>query len=140
MIRTVAIAIGATATIVLACAVATSAHSQTGPGKGYNNIPKSAYSVVAEVHAKPGKEEELRRATLPLINLVRRDPKNLVYFFQVDRTDPGHLIFYEVFATEADFEAHNNMRYVKAWFAKLPELSEGGVKTTRMEVLPALKN
>jgi quinol monooxygenase YgiN len=113
------------------------AQAQSGLGKGYTRIPKSAYSVVAEIHAKPGKTDELRAATLPLINLVRSDPKNLVYFFQEDREDPGHLVFYEIFATKEDFEAHNNKPYVKAWFAKLPALAQGDVKTTRMEVLQA---
>ena len=78
------------------------ADEPSGAGKGYANIPKGAYSVVAEVHAKRGKADELRTATLPLIDLVRSDPKNLVYFFQVDRDDPGHLIFYEVFTAQAD--------------------------------------
>ena len=27
------------------------------------------------------------------------------------------------------------MPYVKDWFAKLPELADGGVKVTRMEIL-----
>ena len=48
---------------------------------------------------------------------------------------PGHFIFYEVFANKADFEAHNAMPYVKAWFAKLPELADGGVNVMRMEIL-----
>ena len=110
---------------------------QAGPGRGYAKIPKGAYSIIAEIHAKPDKREELRTATLPLIALVRSDPKNLVYFFQEDRETPGHFVFYEVFATKEDFEAHNNMPYVKEWFAKLPELAEGGVTTTRMEVQPS---
>jgi quinol monooxygenase YgiN len=110
------------------------ASAQLGLSKGYAAIPKDAYSVVAEVRAKPGKADELRSVTLPLIALVRSDPKNLVYFFQEDRESPGHLIFYEVWTNLADFEAHNNMPYVKAWFAKLPALAEGGVKTTRMRV------
>ena len=91
--------------------------------------------MVAEVRAKPGRENELRAITLPLIALVRGDPKNLVYFLQEDRASPGHFVFYEVFANEADFEAHNAMPYVKAWLAKLPELAEGGVKVVRMKVL-----
>jgi quinol monooxygenase YgiN len=45
--------------------------------------------------------------------------------------------FSEVFATKEDFEAHNNMPYVKEWFAKLPELADGGVRTTRPEIQPA---
>lgn len=106
-----------------------------GPGLGYAQIPPGAFSVVAEVYAKPGREAELRAITLPLIGLVRGDPKNLVYFLQEDRAVPGHFVFYEVFANEADFEAHNNMPYVKAWLAKLPQLANGGVKVTRMQIL-----
>jgi quinol monooxygenase YgiN len=101
----------------------------------YASVPEGAYSVVAEITAKPGKEAELRAATLPLVGLVRGDPKNLVYFLQEDREKPGRLVFYEVFATQADFDAHNAQPYVKAWFAKLPELAEGGVSVTRLEVL-----
>jgi len=109
--------------------------AQKGPGKGYSHVPKGAYSIVAEVRAKPGKEGELRAATLPLIAHVRSDPKNLVYFLQEDREAPGHFIFYEIFANQADFEAHNAMPYVKDWFAKLPDLADGGVKVMRMEIL-----
>ncbi|UWU86979.1 antibiotic biosynthesis monooxygenase [Bradyrhizobium yuanmingense] len=98
-------------------------------------IPEGAYSVVAQVRAKPGKEDMLRAATLPLIDLVRGDPKNLIYFLQEDRAKPGHFIFYEVFASQADFDAHNAMPYVKDWFAKLPELADGGVEVMRMAVL-----
>ena len=109
--------------------------AEDGPGKGYSQVQQGAYSVVAEVRAKPGKEAELRAATLPLVALVRSDPKNLVYFLQEDRESTGHFIFYEVFANQADFESHNAMPYVKDWFAKLPELADGGVKVMRMEIL-----
>lgn len=101
----------------------------------YDSIPSGAYSVVAEIQAKPGKEAALREATLPLVDRVRSDSKNLVYFFQEDREKPGHFVFYEVYANVADFEAHNAMPFVKAWFAKLPELAEGGVTVRRMAVL-----
>jgi quinol monooxygenase YgiN len=113
----------------------TPAMAQDGPGKGYAHVTQGAYSVVAEVRAKPGKEAELRAITLPLIALVRSDPKNLVYFLQEDRESPGHFIFYEVFANQADFEAHNAMPYVKDWFTKIPDLADGGVKVMRMEIL-----
>ena len=109
-------------------------NAQFGPGAGYAYIPQDAYSVIAEVQAKPGMTEQLRAATLPLMTLVRNDPKNLVYFLQEDRERPGHFIFFEVFATKEDFDAHNDQPYVKAWFAKLPQLAVGGVKTTRMAV------
>ncbi|MET0430410.1 MAG: antibiotic biosynthesis monooxygenase family protein, partial [Microvirga sp.] len=79
--------------------------AQDGPGKGYALVPDGAVSIVAEVKAKPGKEAELRAATLPLVQLVRGDPKNLTYFLQESREAPGHFVFYEIFANQADFEA-----------------------------------
>jgi quinol monooxygenase YgiN len=109
--------------------------AQEAPRVRYQEILEGAYSVVAQVRAKAGKEDALRAATLPLIDLVRGDPKNLVYFLQEDRAKPGHFIFYEVFASQADFDAHNAMPYVQAWFARLPELADGGVEVMRMAVL-----
>jgi quinol monooxygenase YgiN len=109
--------------------------AQEATGIHYGAIPDGAYSVVAEVRAKPGKEKELRDATLPLVALVRSDPKNLVYFLQEEREAPGHFIFYEIFASRTDFEAHNAMPYVQAWFARLSELASGGVSIMRMEIL-----
>ena len=111
------------------------AQAQTGPGAGYAAIPEGAFSVVAEIRAKPGREAELRAVTLPLIGLVRSDPKTLAYFLQEDREAPGRFLFYEVFANEADFAAHNAKPYVQTWFARLPELAEGDVRATRMRIL-----
>lgn len=120
---------------VVAMAIGAQASEQPASATNYQKIPAGAYSVVAQIRAKPGKEAELRAATLPLIALVRSDPNNIVYFLQENRESPGHFIFYEVFANKEHFEAHNNMPYVKAWFAKLPALAEGGVEVMRMEVL-----
>ncbi|WP_246175264.1 putative quinol monooxygenase [Bradyrhizobium paxllaeri] len=111
------------------------AHAQEAPHVRYQEIREGAYSVVAQVRAKPGKEDALRAATLSLIALVRGDPKNLVYFLQEDRAKPGHFVFYEIFASQADFEAHNAMPYVQEWFGKLPELADGGVEVMRLAIL-----
>ena len=113
----------------------TLAAAQQPTGTRYADVSNGAYSVVAQIRAKPGKESALRAVTLPLVDLVRSDPKNLVYFLQEDRTAPGHFVFYEIFATKADFDAHNAMPYVKDWFAKLPDLAQGDVEVMHMEVL-----
>jgi quinol monooxygenase YgiN len=127
------------AILLLSAGDPASTFAQAGPGRGYGSVPEDAFAVVAEVRAKPGKEDDLRAITLPLIELVRSDPKNLVYFLQEDRFSSGHFVFYEVFANEADFEAHNAQPYVKAWFAKLPELALGGVRAMKMRVLTGSK-
>jgi len=104
-------------------------------GIRYNQIPDGAYAVVAEVRANPGSEDELRAITIPLIAEVRREPNNLLYFLHEDRGAPGHFVFYEIFASQAAFEAHNATPHVQAWFARLPELADGGVTVVRMEIL-----
>lgn len=122
---------------MLAAGIARSAPvlAQVSTSVRYAEIPGGAYSIVAQVRARPGEEAELRAASLPLIQLVRSDPKNLVYFLQEDRSAPGHFIFHNVFATHADFEAQNVTPYVKAWLDRLPELAQGGLEVMRMEVL-----
>lgn len=101
----------------------------------YGSVPHGAIAVVADVRAKPGKERELREITLPLVAKVRAERNNVVYFLHEDRESPGHFVFYEIFASAADFEAHNATPHVQAWFARLPELAEGGVKVSRLQIL-----
>ena len=115
--------------------VAPAIRAQDSPHLNYARIPADAFSVFAEVRAKPGKEDELRAITLPLIAAVRSEPNNLVYFLQERRDAPGHFFFYEVFASAKDFEAHNATPHVQAWFKRLPELAQGGVTVTTMRVL-----
>jgi quinol monooxygenase YgiN len=123
--------------LVLMAAVTSGAPAGAQPGTGirYAEIPGGAYSVVAEVRAKPGKERQLREATLTLVAQVRAEPNNLLYFLHEDREAPGHFVFYEIFASKADFEAHNATPHVQVWFALLPALADGGVKVVRMEIL-----
>jgi quinol monooxygenase YgiN len=121
--------------LIAATANGEPAPTPKGSGMRYDEIPEGAYSVVAEVRAKPGKERELREATLMLVEKVRAEPNNVLYFLHEDRQSPGHFIFYEIFASQADFEAHNATCHVQAWFARLSELADGGVKVVRMEIL-----
>jgi quinol monooxygenase YgiN len=125
---------GAAMAGALLLTASTSAAAQNHNGVRYADIPPDAYAVVAQVRAKPGKADALRQITLPLVAKVRSERNNLVYFLHEDREAPGHFIFYEIFASQADFEAHNATPHVQAWFARLPELADGGVKVTRMQI------
>ena len=101
----------------------------------YAQISDEAYAVVADVRAKPGMEDELRAATVPLVAQVRSEPHNRLYFLHEDREVPGHFICYEIFASRADFDAHNQTPHVQGWFAQLSSLAEGGVTVRRMQIL-----
>ncbi len=111
------------------------ATAQTEARLRYAQIPREAYAVVADVRAKPGQEDKLREVSLPLVAQVRNEPNNRLYFLHEDRDSPGHFIFYEIFATRADFEAHNATPHVQAWFAQLSNIAEGGVTVRRMKIL-----
>lgn len=109
--------------------------AQDSDAARYDKVNSGAYAVVAEIRAKPGKERALRDVTLSLVAAVRAEPNNLIYFLHEDRESPGHFIFYEIFTSQTDFEAHNATPHVQAWFAKLAELADGPVKVIRMEIL-----
>jgi quinol monooxygenase YgiN len=123
------------AALIATAFAAPSAIARDAGGLRYADIPADAYAVVAQVRAKPGKEDALRAITLPLVPQVRAEPKNLLYFLQESREAPGHFIFYEIFASQADFEAHNQTPHVQSWFARLPEFADGGVTVIRMGIL-----
>jgi len=125
---------GAALLLVALATGAPTASAEDGAHIAYSKFPPGAVAVVAEVRAKPGKEDELRAATVPLIRMVRNEPNNLIYFLHENRGTPGHFIFYEVFASEADFEAHNATSHVKAWFGKLPDLADGRAEVMRMTI------
>ncbi|HYJ41846.1 MAG TPA: putative quinol monooxygenase [Steroidobacteraceae bacterium] len=126
--------------VVILASTAVPTFARDAEGVRYAAIPPGAYAVVAHVRAKPGKEQELRAATLPLVAKVRAEPNNLLYFLHEDRETPGHFVFYEIFASQADFEAHNATEHVQAWFAKLRELADGGVQVMRLEILGNLSS
>lgn len=123
------------AALIAAAFAAPSAIARDAGGLRYADMPADAYAVVAQVRAKPGKEDALRAITLSLVPQVRAEPNNLLYFLQESREAPGHFIFYEIFASQADFEAHNQTPHVQSWFARLPELADGGVTVIRMGIL-----
>ncbi len=130
-----AIVIRVAITIVLTVTSGIFVAAQDNSVARYEKVNSGAYAVVAEIRAKPGNERALREATLTLVAAVRAEPNNLLYFLHEDRESPGHFIFYEIFASQADFDAHNTTPHVQAWFAKLPALAEGPVKVIRMDIL-----
>jgi quinol monooxygenase YgiN len=63
-------------------------------------------TVVAEMTAKPGREEDLRKALLALITPTRREDGCVQYDLHIHSTDPARFLFYENWASEAHLERH----------------------------------
>ena len=81
-------------------------------------------TVVADLKAKPGKEEALRNAALALIEPTRKEQGCIQYDLHVHLTDPGRVVFYENWATVEDLNRHGASPHLKAFGAIAPDLVE----------------
>ena len=85
-------------------------------------MPEPHLTVFAEMHAKPGKEHELRRALIGLIEPTRREAGCVQYDLHVDREDPRHYFFYENWTSKKELDAHLASPHLKAFVAISDEL------------------
>jgi len=79
-------------------------------------------TIVAIVRARAGREAEVGRRLRGLIAPSRRDPGCLNYDLHVSLETPGLYLFYENWATRADWEAHMATPHLADWKAAAEEL------------------
>jgi quinol monooxygenase YgiN len=63
-------------------------------------------TVVAELKAKPGREEDLRRALLALIEPTRQEEGYVQYDLHVHTGDPSRFVFYENWTSREHLDRH----------------------------------
>lgn len=76
-----------------------------------------SFILVADIRAIPGQEDALRRALQGLVAPTLAEKGCQQYDLHQVEGDPGHLMFYEIWTTKADWEAHNVSPHVKAHHA-----------------------
>jgi quinol monooxygenase YgiN len=79
-------------------------------------------TVFAEMHAKPGKESELRQTLTGLIEPTRREAGCVQYDLHVDKDDPRHYFFYENWTSQEKLDAHLASPHLKAFAANADQL------------------
>lgn len=79
-------------------------------------------TVVAELKAKIGKEEDLRRAVLALIEPTRQEDGCVQYDLHVHTNDPGRFVFYENWASREHLDHHLATEHLKHFFALSDDL------------------
>jgi quinol monooxygenase YgiN len=79
-------------------------------------------TVVAEMKAKPGREEELRSALLALVGPTRPEDGCVQYDLHVHTGDPGRFVFYENWASEAHLARHAASAHLTAFVKAADEL------------------
>jgi quinol monooxygenase YgiN len=63
--------------------------------------------VVVALHAKKGKEDELRRDLITVVEPSRKEEGNLRYELFVDQSDPGRFVFVEHWTTADAQQKHH---------------------------------
>ncbi|WP_055534042.1 putative quinol monooxygenase [Streptomyces graminilatus] len=89
------------------------------------NTESPALTVVAQLRAKPGKEQTLREALTALVAPTTREPGCVTYDLHVDVDDPAAFCFYEVWSTPADHAANLQTTHLQAFAAQLDDLLDG---------------
>lgn len=82
-------------------------------------------TVVAEMRAKPGKENALRQVVLELIEPTQAEPGCLQYDLHEHVSEPGHFVFYEKWTDEEALTKHLSSAHLTAFKASWPELLDG---------------
>jgi quinol monooxygenase YgiN len=72
-------------------------------------------TVVAEMAAKPGKEEELRLALLALVEPTRQEEGCVQYDLHVHTSEPGRFVFYENWTSAAALDKHSQSAHIQAF-------------------------
>ncbi|HEV2674764.1 MAG TPA: putative quinol monooxygenase [Aliidongia sp.] len=78
--------------------------------------------VVAILRAKPGQENEARRSLLALVSPSRAEPGCVTYEINQPADDQALFVYYEVWRSRADLDAHFQRPYFKALADRLGEL------------------
>lgn len=72
-------------------------------------------TVVAEMKAKPGREDDLRNALLALVEPTRPEDGCVQYDLLIHSSDPARFLFYENWASETHLARHAASAHLTAF-------------------------
>ncbi len=94
------------------------------------NIESDALTVVAQLRARPGKEQALHQALTALVAPTSREPGCVTYDLHVDVDDPASFCFYEIWRSRADHAANLQTAHLQDFAARMDDLLDGGLRVS----------
>ena len=79
-------------------------------------------TVIAEIAAKPGKEEELRARLVSMIEPTRAEEGCVQYDLHVSNSEPGRFFFLETWTSDEVLDRHLASPHLKAFASAAPDL------------------
>jgi quinol monooxygenase YgiN len=88
-------------------------------------------TVIANMRAKPGKEQEVKQALLGLCGPTRAEKGCINYDLHQSPDDPALFLFHENWAGQSDLDAHSQSPHLQAWRKRATELLAEPTRVTR---------
>jgi quinol monooxygenase YgiN len=87
-------------------------------------------TVIAQIRAKPGREQEVKQALLALCGPTRAEKGCINYDLHQSANDAALFLFHENWASKADLDAHSQSPHLQAWRKRAAELLVEPTKAT----------
>ena len=87
-------------------------------------------SVVAEIVAKAGAEEELKNLLISVVEPTRKEEGCIQYDLHVSTSEPGRFFFYENWTDGEALKRHAGSDHIRAMGAAVRSLVEGPSRVT----------
>lgn len=94
-------------------------------------MSQSHLTVIAEIVAKPGKEEEVRRYVTGFVEPTRKEEGCIQYDLHVSNDEPGRFVFYETWESEELLQKHLASPHIQAFRAVAGELAAAPTRMLR---------
>ena len=78
-------------------------------------MTQNLLSVVAEMVAKPGKEEELKRHMIALVAPTLKEEGCVQYDLHQSTSEPGRFVFYENWTSREMLDRHSKSEHIAAF-------------------------
>jgi quinol monooxygenase YgiN len=89
-------------------------------------------TVIANMRAKPGKEQELREALEELVEPTTQEAGYVTYDLHQGVEDPAVFYFYENWESVEHLDAHLDAPHLQGFSARLDELLDGELRIERL--------
>lgn len=87
------------------------------------NLRSDVVTLMAEAFLTPEGVAKVKSVAYAYVSKSRTEPGCIQYQLQEEATDPGHIIFYEQYASPAAFARHVNSPHSKVWVTMLDSVS-----------------
>jgi quinol monooxygenase YgiN len=78
-------------------------------------MAENLLSVVAELVAKPGKEDELKQHLIALVAPTLKEEGCVQYDLHQSTTEPGRFVFYENWTSRENLDRHSKSAHITAF-------------------------